>query len=242
MAVRIGLIASAACVMLLTAGAAAHADTSIGTNTVSTAVEAVTATITPATSGTSDPITITSDAMQSAVDGVDAVGDQLARNATTTVDDPVGTLTEAVDDTVGTVRVVADDAATESLASARPGDEERAATLPQPIRPRLLTARERAGEPLDAPRGATAALFSERSALLSAPNGSPATPPVTPFPTGHSVPSWPLDPAATGFIFTLIGVILLRTIGSPPPGWLRHVFATTPFRGAAVALAVERPG
>jgi hypothetical protein len=239
--------------MLLTAGAAAHADTSIGTNTVSTAVEAVTTTITPATSGTSDPITITSDAVQSAVAGVDAVDDQLARNAATTVDDPVGTLTEAVDDTVRTVRVVADDAATESLASARPGDEERAATLPQPIRPRLLTARERAGEPLDAPRGATAALFSERSALLSAtagdtasnalpPNDSPATPPVTPFPTGHSVPSWPLDPAATGFIFTLTGVILLRTIGSPPPGWLRHVFATTPFRGAAVALAVERPG
>jgi hypothetical protein len=108
---------------------------------------------------------------------------------------------------------------------------------------------------LDALSAAMAAIAAERMGTLggSNPVGGPAsaaappggsTPPVQPppFPTGRSAPALPLDAAATAFALGLLGVLLLRSTSAPPNGWRRHVLATTPFHGAAVALAVERPG
>ncbi|HEY3264529.1 MAG TPA: hypothetical protein VGK12_05165 [Actinomycetota bacterium] len=108
-------------------------------------------------------------------------------------------------------------------------------------------------------RTALAAVAARRSAVLDARESSVGTswtaptaardpapespgpaPPSLPF--GGSAPALPFAPSAAGLALTLVGVLLLRTTASPPLGWRRHALATIPFYGAAVALAVERPG
>jgi hypothetical protein len=109
--------------------------------------------------------------------------------------------------------------------------------------------------PTSAQRRAAAVTAAGRSKMLDASHaagpsapvgtaGTGETPPPAPLrpAPGASTPALPSDGAATALALALIGAILLRSSPAPPGGWHRHAPPTTLFHGAAVALAVERPG
>jgi hypothetical protein len=298
---RMAFVGAATCGFVLSAGAAAHADTPSAGTLVTTATQTVSSTVTSeagtttdavapvvdtATSGaqtagevvetTVDTVTKTVDTVTTTVDTFTKTVDTAAKTIDT-VTNTAGTLTtqtvHAATSTIGGVtRTV--DTATGDLSSrvadtggalletARDGAGSVPAALTGPV-DEVMTAVRLAAEPSfgrgNGARAAVAGFAARRSATLGAPatlGGTSSTTPVSGrarapeppgsvppfFPLGGSAPAWPLAPTAAGLALTLVGALLLRTTASPPMGWRRHTLATIPFHGAAVALAVERPG
>jgi hypothetical protein len=193
---------------------------------------------------------------------VDTAGETLHETVDTVgrmVDDAVGTVRGTTDDVVDTVDKTVGGIRTEPVthlvidsagAPGAIGSDGR----PAPAADVRTSYRDGLADRLDAMRARILAITAERLTVFVStisggsvsaagpPEGSspPAQPP--PFPTGRSAPALPLDPAVTAFALGLLGVLVLRSTSARPNGWWRHLPATTPFHGAAVALAVERPG
>jgi phage-related tail protein len=276
-------IGAATCGMLLTAGAAAHADTSSAGSLVATTTQPVSDTITSAAETVTDaapPVVDTaSSAVETTTDAVGATADTATKTLDTVTTKTVDTVTRTIETVSGTVDTVTKtvDPVTDDL-SARVA--ETGGALLDEARDAAGTVTTALGGAADevsidrvagvaqslggdhrarADRTAPTVLSALISAELDAPEGlvdtsgtlptaardpGPESPgPASPsFPLGGAAPALPFAPSAAGLALILVGVLLLHTTASPPLGWRRHALATIPFQGAAVALAVERPG
>ncbi|MGZ4108819.1 MAG: hypothetical protein ACXVP7_03930 [Actinomycetota bacterium] len=275
LALRLAFVASAACGVVLSAGAAAHADpldsTPVST-TVATATDAIGSTVDTATTATdtADPSAAVSqtvdaltDAATSAVDQTESAVDDAGSTLAGAVGDASNTITKTVTDTVTNgVTAPVEDLPTEPVDGVVHTPIATTSPALAPNRIVVRTGSVDGGSNL----GITAAiavrvrLLREGGATRFA--ASSASDPTAvdvafgrPAPIGHAAadvppagaspiptPAWPPAAASTGLAIALIGAIVVRTASGPPRGWRRIASPTTPFFGAAIALAVERPG
>jgi hypothetical protein len=278
LALRLAFVGSAACGIVLSAGAAAHADT-LGSSVVSTTV----ATVAPAADAlgsTTDAVTTatqTADPSTTVSQTVDAVTDaatSAVQQTESTIGGGVSTVEGAVDEASDTVTKTVTDTVTKTVTA--PVEElptgtidgvvhtSIATTSPVSTHGRILvppgSAEDRSGLRIAGVLDVRVRLLREgagtrlaaSSPARSASAGTALDPPA---PSGHvpadvpplgaspdPAPAWPPAAASTGLALALVGAILARTASGPPGGWRRVTSPTTPFFGAAIALAVERPG
>jgi hypothetical protein len=242
------------------------ATTDVTAAIAATTADATTKTVDSAVK-TVDTVTKTVDTVNKTVDTVNKTVDTVTKTVDTvtkTVDTVTKDVSSTLDDAAGGVSLdpLADVAngATPTLLGRLASESELSTAVE--VRAGASAVVTDAGGTLRAPlsRSLIAAVAKARAAMLAAVDAGgvgtspiastplrarslepPASPPPS-LPSGTSTPAWPFAPSATGLALTLIGVILLRSTTAPPGEWRRHVLATIPFQGAAVALAVERPG
>jgi hypothetical protein len=277
LALRLAFVGSAACGIVLSAGAAAHADT-LGSSVVSTTVVTV-APAADALGSTTDAVTTAtqtadpSTTVSQTVDAVTDVATSAVQQTESTIDDGVSTVEGAVDEASDTVTKTVTDTVTKTVSA--PVEElptgtidgvvhTSIATSPVSTRGRILvptaSADDRSGLRIAGVLDVRVRLLREgagtrlaaSSPARSASAGIALDPPA---PSGHlpadvppldaspdPAPAWPPAAASTGLALALVGAILARMASGPPGGWRRVTSPTTPFFGAAIALAVERPG
>jgi hypothetical protein len=277
-ALRLAFVGSAACGIVLSIGAAAHADT-LGTSVVSTTVARV-APATDAIGSTTDAVTTvtqTADPSTTVSQTIDAVTDattSAVQQTESTIDDGVSTVEGAVHDASNTITKTVTDTVTKTVTA--PVDELPTGTLdgvvhtsiattspvstPDRILVRTGSAEDRTGPRIAGVidvrvrllREGAGAPLAALSPARSASAGTALDPPAPSRPLSADLPplggspdpapAWPPAAASTGLALALVGAILVRMSSGPPGGWRRITLPTTPFFGAAIALAVERPG
>ena len=256
---RFAFVGSAASGLVLAAGAAAHADLPDPTSVVSPTVDA--------TASSTDVSVVTTDVVSSATAAADTiretggsvtrtvgeatdpitktVGD-VADTVTKTTEDVVDAIGTTVDDPIDPVRTVLDEEVV-GIGSDALGNGIAVRSGSVAIRTDAVQeGRRPATAPLasDVVAGTSLLPSTGTSAGASAPSADrePSFPsPLSP-PLRDSSSPWPVEPLTAGFTLALIAVIALRSPSAPPTGWLSRLLRTTAFHGAAVALAVERPG
>jgi hypothetical protein len=250
---RVAFVASGGCGLLLSAGAAAHAESPDPTSGL------VTTSTTTVTTTVSDAAGAVETTLGDPTGAVEATLDDANRKVHLISGDAVDTVTESVRDVTQTVHDVAD-SVTRTVSEVPPDPvrgrlDDAAGTIPGasgtsisvrtgPGRLGFAAAdRTASGLRLAATIARAHTLPTSRTAgsvLGTVRNSAGSFPP--PGPASGSSPQWPVEPIAGGLVLTLIGVIVHRSASGPPGGWQRRLPRTHVFHAAAVALAVERPG
>ncbi len=221
-------------------------------DTTRDAAQPVTGTVGEAT----DPITETASAVADTATGMVVATAEDVANA---VDDVTNTVTRTTEDAVDAVGATVDGVPTDpvravldedvvGIGADAPGTGIAVRAGSVTIRTDAVQeGRRHAAVPLGSDLATGTSLLPSIGTIPadpSAPSTHRATSPPSPLapPVRDSSPPWPVEPLAAGVVLALIGVLALRSPSAPPAGWFHRLLRTTAFHGAAVALAVERPG